>query len=118
LHLWIIKITMAIMTLLTLVYFIFIIVQCTPVSYFWLQFSGQVGKCFPATTVQNITISYAVFAAVTDLIFGILPIFVIWNLKMNRKAKMVVGGLLALGIMYFVTLSPRHMEETRTDQKK
>jgi hypothetical protein len=69
-------------------------------GYFWLQFSGEVGKCFPATVVQNITISYAVFAAVTDITFSILPIFVIWNLKMNRKAKVVVGALLALGIMY------------------
>ncbi|KAE9370842.1 hypothetical protein N431DRAFT_510234 [Stipitochalara longipes BDJ] len=90
---------MCILTLLTLMYFIVVIVQCNPVSYFWLQFSGQVGNCFPDTTVQNITISYAVFAAVTDVIFGVLPIFVIWNLKMNKKAKMVVGALLALGIM-------------------
>jgi hypothetical protein len=106
LHLWIIKITMTIITLLTVIYFVFVIVQCNPVSYFWLQFSGNIGKCFPATTVQNITISYAVFAAVTDIIFGILPIFVIWNLKMNRKAKMVVGALLALGIVYVTPFSP------------
>ncbi|PMD46677.1 hypothetical protein L207DRAFT_451239, partial [Hyaloscypha variabilis F] len=99
LHLWIIKTTMCIISLLTVAYFIFVTVQCNPFNYFWLQFSGEVGKCFPATTVQNITISYAVFAAVTDIIFGVLPIFVIWNLKMNRKAKMVVGALLALGII-------------------
>jgi hypothetical protein len=96
---------MCIISLLTVAYFIFVIVQCNPVNYFWLQFSGEVGKCFPATTVQNITISYAVFAAVTDIIFGVLPIFVIWNLKMNRKAKMVVGALLALGIVCVVPFS-------------
>jgi len=39
-------------SLLTIAYFIFVIVQCNPVSYFWLQFSGQVGKCFPATTFR------------------------------------------------------------------
>jgi hypothetical protein len=36
---------------------------------------------------------------IADLIFGILPIFVIWDLKMNKKAKMIVGGLLMLGIL-------------------
>ena len=97
---------MCIITLLTIAYFVFVIVQCNPVSYFWLQFSGEVGKCFPATIVQNITISYSVFAAATDIIFGVLPIFVIWNLKMNRKAKMVVGVLLALGIMWVPLFLP------------
>lgn len=47
----------------------------------------------------NVTIAYSVFAVVADLIFGILPIFVIWDLKMNKKAKMIVGGLLMLGIL-------------------
>jgi hypothetical protein len=104
LHLWIIRITMAIITLLSLVYFIFAVVQCHPVGYFWGQFSGQKGSCFPAPIVQNITISYAVFAASTDMVFGILPLFVIWNLKMNRRAKIIVGGLLTLGIMYATPL--------------
>jgi Fungal rhodopsin domain len=99
LHLWIIKITMSVITLLSVLYFVFVTAQYNPVNYFWLQFSGGKGKCFSALTVQNITISYAVFAAITDIVFGVLPIFVIWNLKMNRRAKMVVGGLLALGIM-------------------
>ena len=99
LHQWIIKSTMAIISLLTAIYFVFVIVQCHPVSYFWLQFSGLKGSCFPAIIVQKITIAYSALAAATDIIFGVLPIFVIWNLKMNRKAKMVVGCLLGLGIM-------------------
>jgi hypothetical protein len=99
-HTWIIRITMFIITLLTVMYFIFCIAQCSPVNFFWLQFDGEPGRCLPPAIVQNVSISYAVFAAVTDIIFGILPITVIWNLKMNRKAKMVVGCLLALGIMY------------------
>jgi hypothetical protein len=49
--------------------------------------------------VANVTIAYSVFAVIADLIFGILPIFVIWDLKMNKKAKMIVGGLLMLGIL-------------------
>lgn len=98
-HFRIIKITMAIMTVFTIVYFVFTIVQCSPLSYFWTRFTGGTGSCFDATTVQNATIGYSAFSAATDLIFGILLIFLIWNLKMNRKAKIVVGGLLALGIL-------------------
>ncbi|PMD25880.1 hypothetical protein NA56DRAFT_564534 [Hyaloscypha hepaticicola] len=98
-HTWIIRITMFIITLLTVMYFLFCTFQCRPVNYFWLQFDGEKGRCSSPLLVQNVSISYAVFAAVTDIIFGILPITVIWNLNMNRKAKMVVGCLLALGII-------------------
>jgi hypothetical protein len=113
-HTWIIRITMFIITLLTVMYFIFCVVQCSPVSYFWLQFSGEPGRCLPPMLVQNVSIAYAVFAAATDIIFGILPITVIWNLKMNRKAKMVVGCLLALGIMYVTLRLPSPPQNPRT----
>lgn len=87
------------MSIVTAMYSVFILVQCHPVSYFWLQFSGGEGTCFSGQTVEDATIVFSVFAAATDIIFGVLPIFVIWNLQMNRKAKMIVGGLLTLGIM-------------------
>jgi hypothetical protein len=87
------------MSVLTIVYFVFITVQCHPISYFWLQFSGGKGKCFSAQVVEDLTIVFSTAAAVTDLLFGFLPIFVIWNLQMNPKAKTTVGGLLTLGIL-------------------
>jgi len=90
---------MGTIALLTTMYFFFAIFQCHPVSYFWLQFSGVEGACLPVQLIVNVTIVYSVFAAIADLIFGILPIFVIWDLKMNKKAKMIVGGLLMLGIL-------------------
>ncbi|KUJ14564.1 uncharacterized protein LY89DRAFT_590129, partial [Mollisia scopiformis] len=99
LHIWTIKIAMVIMTLLTITYFWFIFFQCHPVSYFWLQFSGGEGTCFSGQAVEDATIIFSVFAVATDLIFGVLPIFLIWNLQMNPKAKAVVGGLLTLGIV-------------------
>jgi hypothetical protein len=91
---------MGVIALLTAIYFFFAIFQCHPVSYFWLQFSGVKGACLPAQLVANVTVAYSAFAVIADLIFGILPIFVIWDLKMNKKAKMIVGGLLMLGILY------------------
>jgi hypothetical protein len=90
---------MGIIAVLTAMYFFFFVFQCHPVSYFWLQFSGLKGACLPAQQVANISTVYSIFAAAADLTFGILPIFVIWGLKINKKAKMVVGGLLGLGIL-------------------
>jgi hypothetical protein len=73
--------------------------QCNPVNFFWLQFSGAAGACLPAKMVQDIAIGSSAIVVVVDMIFGILPIFLIWNLQMNRKAKIIAGCLLAVGIM-------------------
>lgn len=34
-----------------------------------------------------------------DILFGVLPICILWNLQMNRKAKIIVGILLCVGIV-------------------
>jgi len=86
-------------TLASIMHFFYTIFQCQPIKYFWLQFSGLPGKCLPAPQVQAIAIAYSSCAAITDLIFGILPICVLWNLQMNKRAKIIVGILLSIGIV-------------------
>ncbi|CZR65679.1 uncharacterized protein PAC_15579 [Phialocephala subalpina] len=118
-HIWTIRISMVIMTIITMIYFVLVLAQCHPVSYFWLRFSGGEGTCFDPQFFEGATIVFSVFAAATDIIFGILPIFVIWNLQMNRKAKMIVGGLLTLGILAGLSVIIRiyyvHQVEDATD---
>lgn len=89
----------AVTAVVTVFYFFFSVFQCHPVSYFWLQFSGLKGKCLPATVVQNTAIGSNVVGAVVDMAFGILPIFLIWKLQMNVRAKIAAIGLLSLGTM-------------------
>lgn len=96
---WAIQITMVLITLATVMDLFYTIFQCAPIKYFWLQFSGLPGKCLPAPQVQAISIAYSAASAIADLVFGILPICVLWNLQMNRKAKIVVGVLLCVGIV-------------------
>lgn len=91
---------MALMLVLSIAYFIFLVFQCQPVYYFWTQATGATnGKCLQTRTISNFTIVFAVFAAATDIAFAVLPIFLIWKLKMNPRAKFIAGGLMALGIM-------------------
>lgn len=98
-HIWTIRITMAIMIFVSIMYFGFMVFQCKPISYFWYRFTDGTGKCFSPKLIADLTIVFSVFVAATDLTFGILPLFVIWDLKMNRKTKCIVGGLLTLGIL-------------------
>ncbi|KAH7317905.1 hypothetical protein BKA65DRAFT_109857 [Rhexocercosporidium sp. MPI-PUGE-AT-0058] len=98
-HIWTIRITMATMIVVSVMYFGFMVFQCRPISYFWLRFTDGQGYCFTGRIIADITIVFSVFAATADLIFGILPIFIIWDLKINRKTKIIIGGLLTLGIL-------------------
>lgn len=113
---WIIRTAMSLITLMTVMDTFYIIFQCTPIKYFWLQFSGLAGQCLPApqvvlhlppqplrqaysSQVQAISIAYSACSAVTDILFGVLPICILWNLQMNRMAKLIVGVLLCVGIV-------------------
>lgn len=99
LYIWAIRMTMGLITIISIMNLFYNIFQCAPIKYFWLQFSGLPGKCLPAPQVQAIAIAYSATSAIADILFGVIPIFVLWNLQMNRKAKLVVGVLLSVGIV-------------------
>ncbi|PVH84107.1 hypothetical protein DL98DRAFT_93187 [Cadophora sp. DSE1049] len=106
-YIWTIRITLFIITLATVMNFFYTIFQCAPVKYFWLQFSGLKGKCLPAPQVQALSIAFSAVSAAADIVFGVLPICVLWNLQMNRKAKIIVGALLCVGIVAGLTVIVR-----------
>ncbi|KAH9221858.1 hypothetical protein DL95DRAFT_455211 [Leptodontidium sp. 2 PMI_412] len=101
---WTVRIKMGLITLATVMDLFYTIFQCAPIKYFWLQFSGLPGKCLPAPQVQAISITYSAASAVADILFSVLPICVLWNLQMNRKAKIIVGVLLCVGIVVIVRI--------------
>lgn len=47
---------------------------------------------------------YSVTATVGDLTLGILPIFLVWNLKMSNKSKAALIAILGMGCMYVIVL--------------
>lgn len=99
-HIWIIRTALFLMSLVTIIYGVMVVIQCTPINHFWLQFNGHKGKCYSVRTNTNFTIMFSTVAASCDILFGVLPIFLIWKLNMNRRTKIIAGALMALGIMY------------------
>jgi len=77
------------------------IFQCRPSSYFWNRFAGNgaTGKCMDNMIIVNATYAYSAVSCWGDWIFSIVPIFIIRNLQMTPRTKLVVGGILALGGM-------------------
>jgi hypothetical protein len=81
-------------------YFIFLVFQCTPVSLFWNRFLDAAdGHCADKTTLANITYVHAALSALTDWIFGLLPVALVWRLKMNLRTKLSIVLILSLGFL-------------------
>ncbi|KIH93044.1 integral membrane protein [Sporothrix brasiliensis 5110] len=74
---------------------IILLAECRPVDEYW----NNMGACWdPRVRVFSIylTIGYAVL---TDLLCSCLPLVVIWRVRIPLKSKMLVCGLMSLGLL-------------------
>jgi hypothetical protein len=66
----------------------------TEVNTFWNIHPAN-EKCLPEGPTLGITYALAAVNAAADWAFGTLPIFIVWDLKMELKTKFLVAGILA-----------------------
>ncbi|GJC88141.1 hypothetical protein ColLi_10979 [Colletotrichum liriopes] len=92
----------------SVVYLFIIVFQCDPPSYYWDKFEGLQESCRPASLVPNATIGHSAVAAVSDWIIGILPMSILWKLKMKQKKKIRLLFFFGTGIMYVQLLVCLH----------
>jgi hypothetical protein len=81
----------------SVIVFLFLMLQCKPISYFWNQ--NQPGHCVNPRLITYTSYIFTGVCIVTDFTLAILPIFVVWNLNMNRRTKAAVAGILGMGAM-------------------
>jgi hypothetical protein len=83
------------MNLIALLYIIF---QCQPVQFAW-DTSIKGGKCNPAQTLADIYYATTAVNIATDWFCALLPVPLLWNVQLNRNAKLSVGVILGLGAL-------------------
>lgn len=93
-HIWIIRLLILGTLVFGTSYFFLILFQCNPISQFWTVSPGS-PKCINPKIVTRTTYVASGITAFADWTFGTLPIFIVWDLKMPRKAKFMVAGILA-----------------------
>lgn len=93
-HVWSIRILMIGTVVFGTVYFFLVMLQCLPISEFWLNHPAS-SKCIPQAATTGITYALGAVNAFADWSFGILPFFIVWDLQMNIRTKMLVAGILA-----------------------
>ncbi|KAF2473765.1 uncharacterized protein BDR25DRAFT_341043 [Lindgomyces ingoldianus] len=91
---WIIYTVMGLTVLTGIVFFFVTLLQCRPVSYFWNK--NQPGSCINIDVIIGLTYLYSAISAICDFTFGILPMFLVWNLNMSRNAKIALVPILSM----------------------
>ena len=74
-------------------------------SFFWAQYEGVKGSCINPAAVPDASIAHSVVSFMADWVLGLLPVALLWSLKMNTRTKVSVAGLLALGLLCVPPLS-------------
>ncbi|KAE8150638.1 hypothetical protein BDV25DRAFT_139637 [Aspergillus avenaceus] len=93
-----------------LMFWILLLAQCTPVSYFWMRLSTThpvSGSCINMTVVIAALYIFSAMSAIFDLTVGILPIFLVRNLQMRRDVKAAVASLLGMACIASVAVLVR-----------
>lgn len=84
----------------TIFVFFFALFQCRPVSDFWSRAVRLVhGSCIDPGIVLIVFYTHAAIICVIDLIFAIVPIFIVRILTLSYRTKCYVAAILALGSM-------------------
>ncbi|KAK7518160.1 uncharacterized protein IWZ02DRAFT_311348 [Phyllosticta citriasiana] len=96
-------VVMGLFTVMNVIALFFIIFHCWPVSYVWNTDPSVKGSCRPSTELADVYYATTAVNIATDWICAFLPIPLLWNVKLNRNAKVSVAGILGLG--FFASLS-------------
>ncbi|KAK5652593.1 hypothetical protein OQA88_10354 [Cercophora sp. LCS_1] len=105
LHRRIIHATVVVVWITAVLYFLLLLFQCSPVSYFYDQILPESqGKCIYFKIVPGATVAHSIIIAMADLTLAVLPVFIIWGVQMKMKMKVGVATLLSMGIFAGIAL--------------
>ncbi|KAM0718965.1 hypothetical protein Q7P37_006037 [Cladosporium fusiforme] len=77
--------------------FVGALTQCLPVHMYWGRRDMNNKTEFSCFDEETFSIATAVIAIITDVLILLIPIFMVWPLRMNRRKKVAVGCVLSLG---------------------
>ncbi|KAF3024754.1 hypothetical protein E8E14_005428 [Neopestalotiopsis sp. 37M] len=93
-HVWFLRVLMVGSVVFGTAYLMVVLFQCRPISTFWLEAPGTAGKCLDNNPVAITTYVASVVNCLADWAFGILPMFIVWSLNMNKRSRIIAMGIL------------------------
>ncbi|KAL4939134.1 hypothetical protein BDV06DRAFT_225322 [Aspergillus oleicola] len=105
LHRFILWATCTVIVIIGLVFWLVLLFDCKPVNYFWERTNIlKQGTCLSTDVLLIIAYAYSSLTIVCDFTLGILPVFLVWRLQMNRRTKMALMGIFGLGAIASVAV--------------
>ena len=95
---WILRISMLVVVVWSLALAFWDAFQCSPVQAQW-DYTIPGSKCVTSEQVVSAAYSLSVLNIITDWLYALLPIFMIWNVQMTKQAKATIMFILSLGIL-------------------
>lgn len=71
--------------------------QCLPIHMYWNRWDPGETTAFSCFDEYAFSMATAAIAILTDVLILLIPIFMVWPLKLNRRKKIAVGSVLSLG---------------------
>ncbi len=113
-YVWILRISMGVVAIWSVAIFIYDLFQCVPVQAQW-DFTIKSAKCVSGPSFVAAAYSISVMTIVTDWLYALLPIPMIWSVQMSVQAKATVAFVLSLGILYAASLALLTRQQTNED---
>jgi hypothetical protein len=97
---WILWISMVINVAVSVSLFLVFLLQCKPIAYAWRQIIPTAkGTCSDLAMIVNIGYLVSAVSIALDFLYAILPGFMFWDLQMETKKKVVLIGLMSMGLL-------------------
>ncbi|CZR65727.1 related to integral membrane protein pth11 [Phialocephala subalpina] len=96
-YIWILRISMIVVAVWSVAIFIYDLFQCIPVAAQW-DTTIKNAKCDSGGSFAAAAYSISVMTIVTDWLYALLPIPMIWSVQMSVQAKATVVFVLSLGV--------------------
>ncbi|KAF2999757.1 hypothetical protein E8E13_005049 [Curvularia kusanoi] len=96
---WSIYVALVMVTLTSISTGVFQLVQCKPMNAIWdADALAHGGECINRKYLAAMSTTLAAVSIATDWYMALIPIPLMWNLQMERRIKLSIGGLLGLGV--------------------
>jgi hypothetical protein len=93
-----IYVTMGVNVLSSAASFFYVLLRCGPDLDIYVQ-KQLYNNCTPRALDRFFAFQQASFTTATDLVFIILPVFILWNASMDIRSKLSVGFILSLAAL-------------------
>lgn len=99
-HIWLLWTSIVVDVIISSVVTVYVITQCTPVSYAW-EFLDQTkkGKCKPFTGQLYVGYALCITTVTLDMLFLFLPFAMLKGRGVNQRLKLYIYGLFSMGVL-------------------